>query len=250
MKIKSISLLLLVTLLLSNLNVGQVKAQSSEKELFKNWAVGVDLLTLYGFGVYGATSISPNFKARVGFDYLGYKYDNGIDLEADAINSQGEAQNKTIEGSFKQASLKFPNAKILVDYYPRPNGIFSVTAGFYIGQNKISADGQIYNYNGSDEFELMNDIVIKPNADGTFGAQLKLGNVIKPYLGIGLGRTIANNRVGFKFDLGVVYQGKMKIESDQIQNVKAIQKASDVAISENALSWWPMIGFSLSYRIK
>lgn len=251
MKAKLTSLVLLTALLFSNLGVAEVKAQDSEKGLFKNWAVGVDLLTLYGFGVYGATSITPNLKARVGFDYLGYTYDNGIDFDADAINSQGvPIDDRPLSGEFTKAKLKFPNAKVLIDYYPRANGLFSVTAGFYVGQNKVTADAKIDNYNGTDQFEIIDDVVIKPNADGTFSAQLKLGGTIKPYFGIGLGRTIANNRVGFKFDLGVVYQGKIKLESDQAQNVQVLESSVDLPISKSTLNWWPMLGFSLSYRIK
>ncbi len=257
MKRKLISLLLLATLLFSNLSIGQVKAQDSEKApgsekaLFKNWAVGVDILTLYGYGIYGATSITPNLKARVGFDYLNFTYDDAIDFDADAIDANGQDLDRTMSGEFTKANLKFPNAKVLIDYYPRENGIFSVTAGFYVGQNKISANGKIKDYHAGDQFEIIDDVVIKPRTDGTFEAQLKMGNTIKPYFGIGLGRTIAtNNRVGFKFDLGVVYQGKMEIQSDQIQNTKALESAADLPFSESLLSWYPMIGFSLSYRIK
>ena len=60
------------------------------------------------------------------------------------------------------------------------------------------------------------DIVITPNDDGSFDGKLVMGNTIKPYLGIGIGRTIPKNRVGVRFELGMVYQGKYSLSSPNI----------------------------------
>ena len=248
MKKKFTTLLLLSTFLFSN--VEALKAQYPDRGLFKQWAAGIDILTLYGPGVYGATSLTPNLKARVGFDFLGYKYTDGVSFDADALDVNGNYLDKTLDGDFTKAKLSFPNGKLLVDYYPMANGVFSITAGCYIGGNSISVDGMIDRYDGTSYFEIIDGVSIKPENNGAFSAKLKMGGVVKPYFGLGLGRTIANKRVGFKFDLGVVYQGKLKIESDQSHNISKLEDAVDLPVPESALRFWPMIGFSLSYRIK
>lgn len=228
-----------------------VKAQ----KLFENWAVGINAGT-YGGGVQVATSLSPNFKLRAGYDHLSFKYDEAIGFDAPADNAPEGASD--LSGELSGAKLIFPNFKALVDYYPMKNGIFCLTAGFYLGSNKISANGMIRDYKektmeygGKPRFQF-EDVAIEPNDDGSFGADLKLGRTIKPYIGIGLGKTIAKKRVGFKFELGLVNQGSWKVESPNVNGESLNSKAADLdlPVSKSVLDWWPMINFALSYRIK
>lgn len=265
MKIRLITLSLIAVFMFSGMNTPAVKAQYAHRgSTFENWAVGVDLLSMYGFGVYGATSLLPNLKMRVGFDYLPFNYNDGIDFDAPIVNlPSGFGSDLEMGGELSKLKLKFPNAKLLVDYYPVKDGIFCITGGFYIGNNRITADGMIDDYQSyvdmleqygiEPEFEF-EDVVIKPNDDGSFSAKLKMGNTVKPYLGFGLGRTISKSRVGFRFDMGIVYQGKYSIESENvsegIDRVNDLAADFDLPFSKKLLEWWPMMSFSLSYRIK
>ena len=217
---------------------------NAQDKLFESWSAGINA-GLYGAGVQGATSINPYLKARVGFDYLGLSYNSSVDFSADAIGT-----GANLDGEISDFSMKFPNAKVMIDFYPAPKGIFSITAGLYFGSNKITAKGMVNNYAG-EEFGF-EDIVIKPNADGSFGAKLKLGNAVKPYLGIGLGRTIPRKSIGFRFELGIVYQGEMKFESDNVSNtaLNLATNVEEIDISKTLLKLWPMMNFSLTYRIK
>jgi hypothetical protein len=245
----------LMTLFLCGIMVISAKAQGG---MFENWSVGVNA-GLYGLGIQGATSLSPNFKARVGFDYLKLSYNDGISFDAPIINAQN--RDISLSGELSGAELKFPNFKAMVDFYPVKNGIFCITAGFYVGNNKITTNGKVDDYQN-----LMNEIgkhpefdmegtIIKPNNDGSFDANIKLGETFKPYVGLGLGRTIPNSRVGFKFELGVVYQGKISVDSDNVSD-SGLAKVNDMAsdfdlpVSKNVLKLWPMLNFTLSYRIK
>ena len=222
---------------------------------FENWAIGLNG-GLYGYGIQGATSLAPNFKARIGFDFMSYTYKEAIDFDADAVKN-GEFSDYTISGEFSTAKLKFPNAKAMIDYYPMKTGIFCFTVGAYFGNNNISLDGKIYDYDQySDNPNIgFDDVVIQPNSDGSFNAKLKLGNFAKPYFGIGLGRTIPKSRVGFKFELGVVYQGEFLLESENSvshngYNTNDLLNDFDLPVSKNILKLWPMMNFTLSYRIK
>lgn len=47
---------------------------------FESWAAGINA-GLYGIGIQGATSLSPNFKIRIGYDY--FKFINNDTKEFD-----------------------------------------------------------------------------------------------------------------------------------------------------------------------
>ena len=225
----------------------------AQGQLFENWAVGLNA-GLYGYGIQGATSLTPNFKARIGFDFLSYKHNDPIDFEVDAVKG-GSYLDNTLSGEFFSSKLKFSNVKAMIDYYPMKTGIFCFTTGVYLGNNKISLDGKVFGYDQYSEMAF-DDITILPNSDGSFGADLKIGNYVKPYFGLGLGRTIPKSRVGFKFELGIVYQGDFKLESDNAvsnNNYSTndfFDNIGDIPISKEVLKLWPMMNFTLSYRIK
>jgi hypothetical protein len=226
-----------------------VKAQKA----FDRFSAGLETGT-YGYGITASTSLTPNFKIRGGFDFLSLSLDLDFDISADGYlpNSIGSQQN--LSGSLFDPKLSFNNFKLLLDYYPWQNGIFSVSAGFYLGSNSISAKGKIDNYSPGLVFDLNGDIIVKPNDDGTFDAKVKLGGIFKPYLGIGLGRSIAKKKIAFKFDLGLIYQGDFKFDSKQIYVSSDIQKQlndSDVLkdVPKSLLKLWPILNFSLTYRI-
>lgn len=232
------------------MNSFSAKAQNAYSGgLLQNWAAGISAGT-YGFGIYGATSVLPSLRVRVGYDYMAYKYKEAISFDADATDANGNNVGRTLNGNFNNAELKFPNGKILADYYPAKDGIFSITVGLYFGKNTVVAEGQIENYNGTDYFK-MQDFLIKPNSDGSLDAKVVLGNSVKPYFGIGLGRTIPKNRVGFRFDLGIIYQGDYVFSSPNstIPTQSVDNMASDINIPTWLLKSWPILNFSLSYRI-
>ena len=227
----------------------------AQGKLFENWAVGLNA-GLYGYGIQGATSLSPNIKARAGFDFISYTHNDAIDFEFNAIKN-GLSLNHTIIGAFYDTKLKFTNAKVMIDYYPMKTGILCFTAGVYLGKNNVYFNGQIDDYEQYADMPNMGDenIIIQPNRDGSFNATFKLKNSVKPYLGLGLGRTIPKSRIGFKFELGVVYQGDWKMESDNVANNNYsvndfLNLMDDFPISEKTLKLWPMLNFTLSYKIK
>ena len=225
---KKMYLLLVATILLCSTTYAQTP---SEGDAFENFGASLKFGALYGVGVDLSTSLHPNLKARVGFNYLGYNAANIIDSSSDEKLEKG--------------NLKFVNANLLFDYYPMLNGIFYITAGAYIGSNKADIEGK-----GFDPFSL-NDYVIIPDANGYFVGTVKFGSAVKPYLGLGVGHTIPNSRVGVKFELGVVYQGKPKVESDYINtsmNPNDVDDMVEIPLLES--KFWPSATLSLTFRIK
>lgn len=232
---------------------------------FTRWAAGING-GLYGAGLQAATNLSPHLRLRAGFDYFSYNQQDVASFDAEFEGyEEFEGFNATLEADITEASVTLPNFKMLLDIYPMRNGIFCFTTGFYIGSNKVEADGLIHRYDelvqlseamgrGKPSLEY-EDIVFQPDSDGSFDALLTMGNSLKPYIGVGLGRTIPHNRVGFKFELGMVYQGKYQLESDNLNEegrdwVNRMAEELELPVSQETLNWWPMLNLSVTVRIR
>jgi hypothetical protein len=216
---------------------------------FKNFGLGVKVGTT---GVGGDLNISlhPNIKARLGFTYLWYSYlPDG--LEETVVDPRDNSEHSM---GLDKIKLSFPNASLLVDLFPMRSGIFHFTLGLFLGQNKITAYGHVPSSLPS---FVIADYGFIPNSDGTMSASLNIGKTVKPYVGIGLGRTITKRRVGFKFELGAIYQGKnLSITSNNLDpgivaDANAAMDEEDIiSTAESILQLWPVMSFTLSFRIK
>ena len=225
---KKMFLLFVVTILLCVTTYAQTP---SEGGAFENFGASLKFGIMYGSGVDFSTSLHPNLKARIGFSYLGYDAVDVIEISGDEELEKGR--------------LKFANANLLFDYYPKKNGVFYITAGAYLGSNKAVIAG-----NGFDPFSL-NDYVVIPDAKGYFDGTVKFGGAVKPYLGIGVGRAIPDKRVGVRFDMGIAYQGKMKIESDYLNESMTPDDVDDtVEIPLLESKFWPSATLSIVFRLK
>lgn len=225
-------------LILFSSSVMNLSAQDEADKPFKSLGVGINTGS-NGYGVSLITKLTPHIVARLGFDGLGVTYKpNDLTFDADY-----GGHDVTVKGNAIKA--QFANSKLLFDYYPFPNGIFSVSAGLFVGKSKIKLEGY-----ASEKFNF-EDIVITPDSKGYFDAYIDMGNSIKPYFGLGLGRTLAKKRVGFKFDLGAIYQGHYNLKSDYMTSEStSSNNALTDQIPKSILDFWPVINFSLSYRFQ
>ena len=239
--------ILLLFVCVSSLFVGKLVAQDGHKGGFlENIGVGVKAST-YGAGVDFNVSLLPNLKGRVGFSYFGYSYliDKTV-LEIEA--NDGTELDLTV----KDASFTLPNGNILLDFYPMVNVPVSITGGFYLGQNNIHITATT---TADKPFEYMEMELTSKNKK--LSGDINLGGVIKPYFGLGFGRTIPKNKVGFRFDMGAVYQGDIVASSESITGKSVnIHKLNFEDTGEEelmnfikVLRWYPMMSFTLSYRI-
>jgi len=230
------------------------------QETFKHWSVGVEGGT-YGAGITAATSLSQKFILRAGFDMMGLNYSKSFNWDIDGFAPAGTAgKSIPLTASLSDIQWRTTHGKLLVDFYPVENGIFSVTAGLFFGSNSLSAQGKVKNY-----AQLMNQYnldnvafdldgtVVQPNKDGSFDAKVRLGNGVKPYLGIGLGRAIAaNKRLSLKLDLGVVLQGNYKLDSPNVLSgniTSTVNNDLSDHVPTYLIKLWPMLNLSLSYKI-
>ena len=136
MKIKN----LLLSLLITSFAVGQLYAQDEKKEtpkyghnggFLENIGIGLKAGT-YGGGVDVNVSLLPILKARIGFNYFDFTH-----LINETIFDLEGADGTPVDLTIKDISVKFPNANLLLDFYPLVNVPISITGGLYFGQNNI-----------------------------------------------------------------------------------------------------------------
>ncbi len=190
-----------------------------------------------GVGFHASMPLRPNLNARFGLGYLGYSYDGSTrDLDYDL-------------------KLTANTYDALLDWYPKKDSAFRLTAGLSYNGNKI-------------------DVHARPNASGNYTIQgntydaSSVGNVkgkvnfnkVAPYLGIGWGRPSTKEKGwSVSMDAGVMLHGspKTSLTSTGCSASAAVcnRFASDVARENTELrdevsrfKAYPVLRIGLSYK--
>lgn len=236
----------------------EVPEKKSENTFLSHLSVGLRASTM-GIGLQAATPINDYFKLRAGIDFVGFKTST-FDISLDDPDGVFDAAFGYTPDYKMKGELNFTNGNVLVDFHPT-NGIFHLTAGVFIGANKLKAKGFLADHDGNPA-KLKEGVTEWPYLDfdghrltlddANLDATLQLGKTIKPYFGLGVGRAIANKRVAFKFELGMIYQGNYSLKQngkklDVVSN--ASESFEDIDDYTKWLKWWPMLNFQLSYKI-
>lgn len=229
----------------------------TDKAFLSHLSIALRASTLGG-GIQLATPINDYFKLRAGLDYMNFETSN-IDISLDDPDGTFQQSFGYTPDYKMKGKLNLTHGNVLVDFHPT-KGIFHITAGFFIGTNKIKADGLLVDSEGNkaelkagESWPTINfDGYKLDTKDGIVNAELQLGKVIKPYLGLGLGRAIANKRVSFMFELGAMYQGDYSLRQNgkKLDVSKGLsENFDDIDTYTKLLKWWPMLNFQISYKI-
>ncbi len=200
-------------------------------------AIGITVGTT-GLGADLDIPVLPILGLRVG--YSGFVYHHDID-QTD-VNYAGR--------------LHFSEASALLDWYVL-TGSFHVTAGVYGGDTRVDVSGR-----PNDGTYTINGTTYNAAQVGTLSGQLKFGNSVQPYVGLGWGNPFRGGPLTFTADLGAIYGGSPSVSlaaqcgsaappgsfaCTQIQNSVAgerAQLASDVTLAK----WYPVVNVGLSFR--
>lgn len=231
---------------------------AQDQKAFSHFNIALRASTT-GVGLEAATPLHKNFNARAGFNFIGFNtgYHN---FDLDDNNNELYDAIGFIPNYRMKAKFNLAHGHLLADYHPLAKGIFHITAGVYLGSNKTKAKGFLSDENNNmvelqDGFEwpILDFDGHEINTEGgRIDLDLRLGNAIKPYLGFGLGHAVTQKRLGFKFELGVLYQGdyslkqngkKVSFSDTEINNFQDVDKYT------KWLKWWPMLNFQLTYNI-
>lgn len=190
-----------------------------------------------GIGFHASIPLRPHFAARVGMGYLNYSYSGATG----SLDYDLDLRAKTYDA--------------LLDWFPRENGSFRVTAGLAYNGNRI-------------------DVRAKPNAAGNYTIQgntysaASVGSVtgkvdfgkVAPYLGIGWGKSSGKDKGwSVSTDLGVMFQGSPRTtlasSGCSASATACNQFASDIARENVALSddvsrfkMYPVLRVGFSYK--
>jgi hypothetical protein len=193
----------LISLVIAIMSIFSARAQCDCGPLEK---VGVSLnVGTLGVGLEASTSLSSNLTVRLGVDGLVFP----------SYNYNYEGYTEDISHTYYNVKLKAEaklfNGHVFVDFFPfLPSSFpFHLTAGIVVGASQIIT---VSGKPGAGEIIKIGDITIDPGAEGKVEASLKV-NPVKPYLGLGFGRSVPRSNVGFKCELGAIYQGTPHIKA-------------------------------------
>lgn len=233
-------------------------AKHYSDEFFYDWTISAGLSTM-GLTIEALTPINKSLKLRAGIDLFYYNskhYEVGVD---DPDNSLYDAFKYKPNLAMK-GKLHIIHLHALVDYYPVPDGLFFFSGGFYIGENKTNLDGYLIDHqgkrakpiNGWPDFIDFQGNQINLN-EGNVKANVTLGSIIKPYLGIGMGRVVTNKKWGISVEMGMMYQGDYTIKQDGSKIAFDLNDSFEYNEKAekwlNRIKWWPKLSVQVRYRL-
>ena len=159
-----------------------------------------------------------------------------------------------------EGDIKRTQTYVLANIYPFKRSSFFLSAGAYFGGAKgVGAKGQ------TDDPQLLNlinnyqdqigvvigDYTLPFDKDGSVTGSIEVKKV-RPYVGLGFGRSVPYRRIGFAFELGVQFHGtpQVKDKNGSINDLISASEADD-DFSEivDKLKAYPVLKFRLTGRI-
>ena len=261
-------IVLTVLLLLTSGALLPLGAQEQEQTAFPlKWGASVSVGTP-GVSVEGALNFFPGLTARAGLNYIGFSIPfarSASSLGMDLQKSLGYDPELRMTGKFSTFT-----GHLLLDYAPIPLfRHFHITGGFFIGANSLPVHATAVNpatgksvaedfkEKGESipsvtvEVEGAESLTITPNEKGEINIAGRLGNAVKPYLGVGIGSSVPKTPVGVRFDLGMMYSGALHFSSPEIQgDVNKTLKLFPIGSTVYSLGqWYPVASLGLTIRL-
>lgn len=233
------------------LGLGQLAAQDYERGIFNHLGANLNVGTEgIGFGI--AAPCTDYLEFSLGINFVpGIKIDGDVSIYFD--NVINPIDNKVnIKGNMSRTMIDFK-----ANVYPfGDRSSFFVAAGFSFGGKKI------FELTGHNDYiaehpELrqyihanLNDYRLEFDDNGDIKGDVRVKS-FRPYLGLGFGRLVPKNRVGFRFELGCQFMGKMKAYQNDNELATDAVKKSDDDLSKilDKLTVYPVLKFTLTGRI-
>lgn len=251
-------------------------AQDEDKFIFNHFGLGVGVGT-QGISIDAATMCTPYVGIRAGVNIMP-KFSYSDDIELDTRSDFGSAYTGSVGADgLNRADYNIPDevgvkgeltmttGRVLFDFYPGKTTGFHFTVGAYFGGSKIisaynkeeGALMDVYRWNslqtneGNKVVAELGEYLLEPDANGNVDAYIKV-NGFRPYLGIGYGRVVPKNRVGFQVDLGVQFWGSPKVYcNDEYLDPDKVGDGDGTGIIKviSDLKVYPTLSFRLTTRI-
>ena len=241
-------------------------------EPFKHLAVGVEA-GLHGVGLEVAVPVHKHLVVRAGYNWVPsgdlVNAEFGIDTK-DLKEAQQQYdpimhfQHKFGDEATINAGMQvgLQNLKLMLNWYPFESSRFYLAGGFYYAANKNSflnlhgnttendwaALQELRQKTGDDSYEIALEIgnekypVIEKDGCGYMQADYKF-DPLKYYVGLGLGRSVPNKRVGLQFAAGtMIYTGaKFYLQDKEVIMADAAEQLGDqVKVISEYVSKFPL----------
>lgn len=192
-----------------------------------------------GLGLDLDLGLSPSFGVRVGF--AGFNIDHNLDTSD--VNYAGRLKLRMVTG--------------LLDWYVLRGG-FHLTAGIVSNDTRLDVVGE-----PSQGSYTINGRTYASSQLGSLDGELKFGNSVAPYVGLGWGNPAGEDgRIHFLFDIGAIYGGTPSVTLTAQCGPAAPpgsalcgQAQSDVAAEEarlrqkaDFLRWYPVASLGIAVR--
>jgi hypothetical protein len=229
----------------------------------KKLSASISLLTLMSVALFAAGSAQADMGVglRGGTMGLGVDFNIGLGEKVTArvaysyfsYDQEVEDTEVTYDGTIEISSISG-----FLDWHPF-GGSFRLSLGAVGSGPKIDVDGtpapgQTVEINGRDynSAEL-----------GSLRGEIKIGNSVAPYVGIGWGNTVdKDHRVTFLFDLGAIYGGEPDVKLTAVCGPAAgaipggcarLQNDVNVESQElrdevTAVEWYPVLNIGIGIR--
>ena len=203
----------------------------------------------------------------------------GVDILPKCL-SISEQADLTVDASIivQGQTVRIPDSKVDIDadfsrtafhakanIYPfGGNSKFFIAAGFSAGGAKLAklsghSDGLAQVIRQYPEYadEILDrvgaelsDYNVKFDKNGDIKADLRC-NSFRPYLGLGFGRVVPKNRLGFRWEIGCQYMGKLKIYQNGSEvDVRTMGKdGGDIADVMDKIQFYPVLKLQIVGRI-
>ena len=281
MKIK-IFILAILTLALGAINASaQSETDNNNKlhapdGLFNHLSIGAHT-GLAGAGIDVTMPVHRLITVRAG--YSGFHFG---DIKFKAINTAEDYAGYALveDDAVRRAQMSdkielaakpnFWNMFMLAEIHPFTNESFHFTAGLYVGSknflhfrntndgalgflydanNKVSDYNRAFNTNFSPIGLKFGDYVFTADENGNVDVMMKT-NVVKPYLGVGVGKHIAQkHRLSFALDLGLIFWGAPKFVLNNGTEIKSSGKEAGITQVLSWLNAWPNLQVKVAYKI-
>ena len=182
----------------------------------------------------------------------------GVDVAyrlGDRLQLRGQLQGLNADDDFEESGIDYDAELELasfgagVDFYPTGGG-FLLSAGLVANSNAVDVRGLPQ---AGNLFEIGDDVYTAAEV-GTLDGEIDFDSV-SPFATLGWGNPFHGGRVGFRFEVGALYQGDsdVRLAASNAAATPGLQEDIDAEIAElendlDDFEFWPIVSLGVTIR--
>ena len=238
--------------------------ETVERGIFNHLGLNVSAST-EGIGVGVATPITDYLELSAGVNFMPsikIKGDVNVDYNIDPLLpvTIPSSDKVKITGDLKRTTMD-----VKLNIYPfGGNSTFFVAGGFSFGGKnlgKLNGHSDVIE-NAVSTYPAFKDVIlnsisaeldkynVKFDERGDINGDIRVKN-FRPYVGLGVGRLVPKSRVGFRFEAGCQFMGKLKVYQDdkEVKINELNDTDDDISKLIDKLTVYPVLKLTITGRI-